>query len=128
MTAPLTGAFKGYSYKGAFGNDAQALADMAGGLARGRVAEEERKRQAALEAAMQRMKEQELGLRERQVGQGDEQLAFDREKLAASGAEAERARKQAGFEAQMQQIADDLKRGSAEEQAGLDRASAEKSR
>jgi hypothetical protein len=88
MTGPLSGAFKGVSYKGAFGNDAQALAGALAGMGRGRAEEQERQRQAALAAALQKMKEQELGLATRRVNQGDAELAqggqrieLDREKL-----------------------------------------------
>lgn len=63
MTGPLSSAIRGATYTGTMGNDLNSLAGMAAGLAKGRASEIERQRQAALDAALQKLRESELGLR-----------------------------------------------------------------
>ncbi len=82
MTSPLSSVFRGVNFNGAFGNDAQALGSAFANIAKGRSAETERRRQAALEAALQRLKEEELGLSQRRVAQGDTELAQSAERIA----------------------------------------------
>lgn len=62
MTAPISGAFKGVSYNGAFGSAASDLARAGAAFAVGRRNEEERRRQAAMEQALMALREQEMGL------------------------------------------------------------------
>jgi hypothetical protein len=75
---PLAQAASGASYSGAFGTQGGDLARAAAAFMSGRREEEEARRKAAMDAALQQ-------LRERELAQGEERIGVDREQMKQQG-------------------------------------------